>query len=137
MEQDIIKERLESYYNACNHLLEAFCRKHEFRFTDAIDSWVAGEVGGIVCCGDLYFSMDVIVTDLKEDAPEEELLKWYDYTTECGSLGVNGCNYRSWLHGCPTLSEQQLDELRKLSRRVEEAREELIRCTNEYKEKGY
>lgn len=137
MKQEIIKEKLEYYRIACNGLLEAFCLKHGFSFADAIDGWVANEVGGTVCCGDLYFNMDVIVTDLAEDTPEGQLLKWYEYTTECALLGVAGCNYRSWLKGCPTLSEQQLDELRKLSRRVEEAREELIRCTNEYKEKGY
>lgn len=130
-------ELLSFYYDACNALLQAFCEKHDFDYKDARQGWVADETGGTACCGDFCFSMDEIVTDLRENAPEEELLKWYDYTMECAHLGINGCRYKSWLHGCPTLSEEQLEELRKAKRRVEEAQEMLNKCVKRYKNNGY
>ena len=48
---------LNNYYDSCNALLEAFCKKHYFDYEDARQSWVAGCVGEIVCCGDYYFNM--------------------------------------------------------------------------------
>ena len=128
---------LFAYYGSCNALLEAFCEKHGFDYEDARKSWVAGCVGETVCCGDYFFDMDVIVTDLKENAPERELFKWYDYATECHCLGTNGCNYSSWLKGCPRLSETQMEELRQLKKRVEEAKEQLNECIKKYNEEGF
>lgn len=125
------------YYDSCNALLEAFCEKHGFDYEDARKSWVAGCVGETVCCGDYFFNMDVIVTDLKENAPEGELLKWYDYDTECHYLGTNGCNYSSWLKGCPRLSEDEMAEIRVCQKIVEEAREQLNECVTKYKERGF
>ncbi len=58
------------YYDSCNALLEAFCEKHGFDYEDAHKSWVAGCVGETVCCGDYFFDMDVIVTDLKKTPPK-------------------------------------------------------------------
>lgn len=128
---------LDNYYNACNALLKAFCEKHSFDYEDARQNWVAGCVGETVCCGDYYFNMDVIVTDLKENAPEEELLRWYDYMLECHYLGVNGYNFHSWLKGCPRLSEDEMAEIRVCQKIVEEAREQLNECVTKYKERGF
>ena len=128
---------LNNYYDSCNALLEAFCKKHYFDYEDARQSWVAGGVGEIVCCGDYYFNMDVIVTDLKEDAPEEELIKWYDYNTECSFFGINGCNYHSWLKGCPKLSENEIEEIRQYQKIVEDAKKQLDECVSKYKERGF
>lgn len=128
---------LQAYYGSCNALLEAFCEKHDFDYEDAKQSWVAGCVGEIVCCGDYYFNMDVIVTDLKEDAPEEELIKWYDYNTECSFFGINGCNYHSWLKGCPKLSENEIEEIRQYQKIVEDAKKQLDECITKYKEGGF
>lgn len=128
---------LQAYYGSCNALLEAFCEKHGFDYEDEKQSWVAGCVGDIVCCGDHYFGMDVIVTDLKEDAPEGELLKWYYYDNECHYLGTNGCNYSSWLKGCPRLSEDEIAEIRQYQKIVEEAKKQLDECITKYKEGGF
>lgn len=121
-------KEIESYNNACNDLLKAFCKKHEFDYEEAKESWVGDDIGGIVCCGDYFFNMSDIVTDLRENAPKEKLIEWYDYTLECNYLGARVCNYASFLRGCPTHSEKYLQELRRCKRRAEEAERMLKEC---------
>ena len=129
------KDLLTTYYAACNALLHAFCKKHGYNYDAASVGWVAGDVGGVVLCGDEYYGMDTIITDLREDAPEEELMKWYSYTLDCAMLGAenHSCNFRSWLRGCPRLSDEQLEEIRRAKKQVEKAEEELKRIINENK----
>ena len=126
-------KELESYYNACNALLKAFCEKHEFDYEDAKDSWAANDIGGVACCGDLFFGMDVIVTDLEKDAPKEELMSWYDYELRCHFVGVSGVNYKSWLKGCPIRSEEELSKLEAYKKRVDDAERDFKRLLEEYK----
>ena len=133
---NINKAPLNKYYDACNELLKLFCEKHDFDYEDAKNSWVSGHIGETVCCGDFFFNMDVIVTDLKENALKEELLKWYDYNLECVTLGTNGCSYPSWLKRCPILTEEQLEDLRRLRKEVERAKKELEECVDRYKKAG-
>ena len=118
---------LTTYYSACNAILKAFCRKHGYNYDAASVGWVAGDVGGVVLCGDEYYNMDTIITDLREDAPEEELMKWYSYTLDCAMLGAekHSCNFRSWLRGCPRLSDVQMEEIRRAKESVKEAEEGL------------
>lgn len=137
MNEKRLKMSLREYHNACNDLLELFCGKHEFDYEDAKENWVANEIGGTVCCGDYYFNMDVIVTDLKEDAPEEELIKWYDYSMRCGYLGVTGCNYHSWLKRCPVISEEMFLRLEAAKRKAEEAEEIFRKMLDEVKNQNF
>lgn len=126
---------LQAYCDACNRVLEAFCEKHEFDYNEARKNWVGNEVGGIAAVGDYFFSMDTMTTDLSEDAPEEQLLAWYDYATDCSMLELPTVNYRSWLHGCPRYSEEAREHLRQLQSEWKEAerimREEIEKMKNE------
>lgn len=114
-----------NYEYFCNEYLRLFCEKHDFDYEDAHASWVGNDVGGTACCGDFFFGMDVIRTDIDEAADEEELPKWYDYSLRCSMLDIPGCNFHSWLHHCPIRSEEELAELERLQKKVEEAKEEL------------
>lgn len=107
------KEKLKKdYENACNAYLKAFCEKHEFYGLDNPETyWIGDQVGEIANCGDFTFDMATIVTDIDKDAPEEELLKWYDYMVFTADLGITTPNFYSWLLGCPRLSRQQLEDL--------------------------
>lgn len=131
--KQVITDTLQEHYNACNKLLKIFCDKHEFDYEDAKESWVADDIGGIACCGDYFFNMDVIVTDLKEDPHEDELTKWYDYTMRCSYLGISSCNYISWLNGCPVHSEEDLKKLEESKERVQKAEMEFEILLQEYK----
>ncbi len=119
------------YEDACNEYLRLFCEKHGFDFEVAKDSWVTNDVGGIVMCGDCFIDMATIRTDIDNDAPEDEFLKWYDYSVECGSLGISSCNFHSWLRKCPTHSKESIQRIRDLRAKVEEAEYSLNKAIEE------
>ena len=108
--------QLIRYRCACNALLRLFCDKQGFPMSDTY--WVADRVGEVADCAEHFFSMDDIITDLEEDAPPGKILEWYDQLEELGYK----VNYRHWLHGCPTPSKSELEELH---RKAEEARRDL------------
>lgn len=111
------KEQLrQNYENACNDYLRAFCEKHEFDFDDV--SWVGDDVGGIAMCGDLDFNMTTIITDIDEDAQEQELWKWYDYCAEAGEFNLATPNFHAWIHGCPRTDAATFERLRSLKQNL-------------------
>lgn len=57
------------YKEACNKILWCFCHKHCYDYQNAANSWVDGNIGGIVCCAGKFYDMQDILTDLIEDAP--------------------------------------------------------------------
>ena len=111
-----IRGQLIRYRCACNVLLRLFCDKQGFPMSDTY--WIADRVGEVADCAGFCFSMDDIITDLEEEAPPGKILEWYD---QLESLGYK-VNYRHWLHGCPTPSKSELEEL---YRKAEEAQRDL------------
>ena len=88
-------------------------RMHEFYGLDNPDTyWIGDEPGGIANCGDLTFDMATIVTDIDKEAPEEELLKWYDYTIEASEFNLPIPNFDHWLIGCPRTSSKWFENMR-------------------------
>ena len=128
-----IFDLMNSYEEACNNILQAFCEKHDFDFEDARESWTIGRIGEVVFIADYYFDLSTLIDDLRMDAPEDKLLKWYDYSLECGHLGLTSPNYRNWLLGCPIHSREQLDKAHKLHQDVLDAKEILKKGLKEMK----
>lgn len=131
MEKDNNTQLLSAYYNSCNDLLQAFCNRHDFDYDDK-ESWVAGDVGDVACCGDYFFNMDVIVTDLEEEPDKNELIRWYDYDMRCNYLGIPSVNYYSWLNGCPIRTEEELQKLEEAQKRVMDAERAFRKMLAEY-----
>lgn len=100
------------FQDACNAYLKAFCEKHGYDYEDAHDSWAAGDVGGIVMCGDQFVSLVTIRTDIDMDTPEEEFLKWYDYITEVSFYNLPTMNYEHWLKGAPRFPQESIDNIK-------------------------
>ena len=128
------KIALNDYTKACNQLLRLFCAKHEYDYDPT--GWVAGEPGGIASIGDYFVDMATIIADIKMEAPEEEFIRWYDYTLELGTIDptIPAPNYEHWLRGCPRYSEERIASLRRSAQQVQEAKnrlDELIRETKE------
>lgn len=116
-----------NYEAACNAYLEVFCEKHECDFEDALASWTAGDVGGWVYVGDIPVDMTTIRTDIDQNAPEGEWIKWNDYCMTFNALSTDDIhiptpNFKSWLAGCPRKSEDEIRALQDLHVRVEQAR---------------
>ena len=121
------KEQLkQNYEKAVNGYLYLFCKKHEFDYEDAKDSWVANDVGGIVFCADYFVDMETIRADIDTDAPEEEFLKWYDYCTDLRMLGDSRTpNFKSWLMGFPRKTPEEIEALKSMQRRIDDLNQEL------------
>lgn len=128
------KEKLKKdYENACNAYLKAFCEKHEFYGLDNPETfWIGDEPGGIANCGDLTFDMATIVTDIDKDAPEEELLKWYDYTIEASEFNLPVPNFEHWLIGCPRTPSKWFENMRAKRKEFED----LLKQENERLKNG-
>lgn len=120
------KEKLKKdYENACNAYLKVFCEKHEFYGLDNPETyWIGDQVGGIANCGDFTFDMATIVTDIDKEAPEEELLKWYDYNMDAADCGVPQPNFHAWIHGCPRSSKEFFERVRAMRKELENMGEE-------------
>lgn len=104
------KKLKENYEKACNAYLEVFCCKHGFPYESGTE-WVNKEVGGVACCGDYYFDMNTICTDIDSDAPEGEVLIWYDYTLDASEFNLPVPNYKHWLMGCPRTAKEWFDNM--------------------------
>lgn len=124
------KEILTAYNEACNAVRDFIVDKHGF---NGDTFWVNNEPGGVLSCGDYFFGMDEMMTDLREDPHEDELIKWYDYHTDCLSLGLDACNFRSWLHGCPRYSDEELERVRFAGEMVRDAERRLRETIEEVK----
>ena len=125
-----IKLLKDSYADACEKYLQAFCANYEFQYES--DAWVAGEVGTIANVGDYFFGFDVIKYCVDNDLKDYiELLEWYDYTLNCGQLGLPTPNFESWHKKCPRLSDNKLEQLLAMKYDLEK---EIKEITGEYKQ---
>ena len=116
------REQAKDLYNrGCNAYLQLFCDKHGYDYEVAKDSWVANEVGGIVCVNDYFVDMQTIIDDVDLPATEDEFLKWYDYCLEAAEFGLTTPNYKSWVKGCPRTSKESFDNLRAIKHNLERA----------------
>ena len=130
--KELVKRK---YEDACNDYLKLFCEKHGFDYDDAVNSWVGGEAGGTCLLADLAVSFDEMKVDIDNDAPKDEYWLYYDYSLEAHELGFNCPNYKSWLRGCPRLSEGQRKSIREAKNRVYEAKKDFERILKEENEK--
>lgn len=125
------KQQLKkNYENACNAYLKAFCEKHDFYLSEAF--WVGDDVGGIADCSGYDFDMATIRTDIDEDAPEEELLKHYDYVLDAMEFKLPTPNFHAWIHGCPRTDSEWFDKMRKISEDLENAIKEENEKNNKF-----
>lgn len=116
------REQAKDLYNrGCNAYLQLFCEKHGYDYDDAKNSWVANEIGGIVCINDYFVDMQTIIDDVDLPTTEEEFLKWYDYCLDASEFGLTIPNYKSWVNGCPRTSKESFDNLRAIKCNLERA----------------
>lgn len=111
MDRESIKR---DYETACNNYLKLFCEKHDFDYEYAILNWVGDCIGETVEVADFYIDFQTIKEDIDSDAPKDEFIKYYDDCLRAGALDLAIPNYKSWLLGCPRISEEKFDEIIKL-----------------------
>ena len=125
-----IKLLKDSYADACEKYLQAFCANYEFQYEK--DAWVANQVGTIANVGDYFFDFDVIKYCVDNDLKDSnELLNWYDHTLNCAHLGLSIPNFESWHKGCPRVSDNKMEQLLAMKYDLEK---EIKEITGEYKQ---
>lgn len=106
------------FENACNAYLKAFCEKHGYDYEGTY--WAGGDIGGMVLCGDQFVSIDTIRTDIDMDAPEEEFLKWYDYTSEVTAYDLPSMNFQNWLKRAPRIPRESIENIKARRQELDE-----------------
>ena len=124
---DILKA---NYRKACDAYLHRFCELIEMDIHYA--DWV--DVGYVAEIGDYYVDMADIIVAVENNIGYNTFIKWYDYNLRCGSLDLHTCNLQSWLRGCPTYSEEKLQEIEAVLDRMQENHNELERLIREARE---
>ena len=124
----------EQYEKACNGYLVELLRMWEL---DAhYGYWIGDEVGGLYDYGDgmITISMDDIIYCVEHDVTEKQYMEWQEYCCDAAEFGFDIPNLKSWLRGCPRVSHEAFERLRKLKADLNDAiKEEQERVKNEHK----
>ena len=133
--KDAVKRQLkEQWKQACNGFLVELLRMWE------LDSyygyWIGDEVGSVYDYGDgmITISMDNIIYCVEHDVTESQYMEWQEYICEAAEFGFDTPNLKSWMRGCPRVSHEAFERLRKLKADLNDAiKEEQERVKNEHK----
>lgn len=133
--KDAVKRQMkEQWEKACNGYLVELLRMWEL---DAhYGYWIGDEVGGVYDYGDgmITISMDNIIYCVENDVTQEQYMEWQEYNSEAYEFGFDTTNLKSWLRGCPRVSHEAFERLRKLKADLNDAiKEEHERVKNEHK----
>ena len=112
-------ELIKNYETAVNAIIEEFKKKQEIDSNEGY--WIGNQIGEVYDFGDtMTFDFRDIMIDLKENAPQDEIFKWRNYMLRIWSINnmaggvlLHEVNYRSWLKGCPHLTNEELDTIEK------------------------
>lgn len=113
----------QQFETICNRYIKAFEQKHDYYF----DYWVADQVGTIACFGDYFIDFEQIRYDIDNDVPRGKFIEFYDAQLDWAMIrnevetlidqlkeyrNKPYPNYHHWLKGCPTPTEEELNELK-------------------------
>ena len=121
-------ERLElrlAYEAAVTNYLSAFMKQYDLSCDP--EPWVGNEVGTIAEVGDYFFGFDDIKRCVDEDVKWQDLIEWYDYTTEVSILGLTTINLKSWLMGAPRALKDEIERIKSLRNEIED----IVKSANE------
>lgn len=112
---DAIKRQCkDAYEKGCNTYLLALANAWEWD-CKAYGYWVADEVGGVFSYGEsIFINMEDIVFCVENDIDENEYTDWQEYNVEANEFGFDFINLKSWHMGCPRVTRETFDRLRKM-----------------------
>lgn len=118
-------KRIRDFGKACDAYVKEFCRMYDFNYKDAycIPQDKIG-VGSLYAIADYYFDFVDIRLCVDEDVEWQDLIEWYDYNCECGTLGLYTINLKSWLMGAPRVVQTRIEEIKAKRKELEELIEE-------------
>mgnify|MGYP003571261907 CR=1 FL=1 len=123
---DLALRAIEGLRAAAVEIVNLFAEKHELPRYDDRDTYFVDEFCDTCMFGDYAFRMQTMIEDLTDDLPEEELMRWYDYTCDYMETfgSSNDCpSFRAWNHGAPRLELGPImEKKRELERTIAEVK---------------
>lgn len=110
-------ELINNYENAVNAIIKEFKKKQELTSNEGY--WIGNQIGEVYDFGDAYtFDFNDVLLDIKENTVKGEIFKWRNYMLRiwqlnnmAGGVLLNEINYRSWIKGCPRLTDDELNTI--------------------------
>ena len=84
---------IQQYESACELVAKAFIKEY---YEEAEWFWVGDEIGGVLCFGDEFFNMYILVDILKYKPTYEQLMEWY-YDVYINEEAETNYNLKSYL----------------------------------------
>ena len=129
-----MKDLKKQWCDICNEYVRLFIEKHELESKYYEDYWIANDPGTIICISDMYISMDDIRYDIDNDIPKEKFEEWYWTSVDRAENGLQYLNYPAFCKGAPDpIPADRLEEIKKLKKKVEQARRALEESIKDYK----
>ena len=116
---------VDDFYNSCDKVANAFCEKHGFpKLGNKGTYWIGAVHGEVLDVDEYSFSMEDICADLYHDLPEEELMPWYEFSSEQASFNLHPISFLGWCRGDKRTDLTLLRRAKEnLERELERARE--------------
>lgn len=117
-----------AYESSCSGYLDELLRMWE------LDShygyWIGDEVGGVYDYGGSFtIVMDDIIYCVEHDVSEVQYQEWQDYVCDASEFGFDAPDLKSWMKGCPRVSEEVFERLcslkSSLAKAIEDEKERL------------
>lgn len=103
-----------------NGYVKMLCKK--WHLEESYGFWVNNEVGDLWCYGDNYaISYETIRIIINQDIKFSDYIEWHDYCEWATQYNQTSPNFKSWLNGCPRLSEDTQKKLIELKAEFEKA----------------
>lgn len=84
--------------------------------------WIGGDVGEIYDYGGMFtIVMEDIIYCVENDVGEGQYTEWQEYICDAGEFGFDTPDFKSWMKGCPRVSEETFAHLRSLKKDLGDA----------------
>ena len=96
-----LNKALKNYQEECQNMADTFIEWYycddDIKSSDVEWSWVADQVGGVLCVNDHFWSMNDLVEIFSLQPTESQLWDWKSECDEAAFRGKTSMNLRSWL----------------------------------------
>lgn len=87
--------------------------------------WIANEIGGVYDYGGAFtIGIHDIIYCVQKNVTQEQYLEWQEYICDAAEFGFTTPNLKSWMMGCPRISNEAFARLRAMKKDLNNAIEE-------------
>lgn len=111
--KDAVKRMLKEQYEiACNAYVAALAKMWEWDITSDYGFWVANEVGGVYCYGEMYsMGIEDIIYCVENDIEDDDYLEYVEYYTKCCEYNFHKLSLDAWHKKAPRIPQETFDRL--------------------------